>query len=29
VQIRADDENTRQAFTNLRSLSDHIESLRE
>jgi acyl carrier protein len=27
VQIRADDENNRQAFTNLRSLSRHIESL--
>ncbi|MCA1779808.1 MAG: phosphopantetheine-binding protein [Xanthomonadaceae bacterium] len=29
VQIRADGENTRHAFTNLRSLSAHIESLRE
>lgn len=29
VQIRADDENTQHAFTNLRSLSDHIKSLRE
>lgn len=29
VQIRADDENARHAFTNLRSLSTHIESLRE
>ncbi|MEX0915987.1 MAG: phosphopantetheine-binding protein [Wenzhouxiangellaceae bacterium] len=29
VQIRADDENTQHAFTSLRSLSDHIESLRE
>ena len=29
VQIRADDENTRHAFTNLRSLSSHIESMRE
>jgi len=29
VQIRADDDKTQHAFTNLRSLSDHIESLRE
>lgn len=28
VQIRADDEDTRHAFANLRSLSAHIESLR-
>lgn len=29
VQLKADDERNRHAFTNLRSLTNHVQSLRE